>query len=140
MTKQSLSFVRKEYLSDWEKKECYKYLMTIKKWLYTHTIKKGWFVFLKTRFSAMVCSISLFCMTSSFLKIFIANNFAVDFSRHKITLPYEPLPRTLINSKFSRVYNETKIKKSFACCSVTYHLLLSTMFSHWCSLMSEFLI
>lgn len=58
----------------------------IKKWI-KHTIKNGWFVFLKTRFSAIVCSTSLFWITNSFLKILIANNLAVDFSRHKMTFP-----------------------------------------------------
>lgn len=71
-----------------------------KSWL---TIKKGWFVVLRTLFSVNVCATSSFWMITSFFKIFIAYSFAVAFSRHRITLPNVPLPNTLRNSKFSSV-------------------------------------
>ena len=55
---------------------------------------------------------SSFLMMTSFLRIFIAYSWLVAFSRHKMTLPKVPLPSTLRNSKFSKVWkrNRTKIK------------------------------
>ncbi len=57
-----------------------------------------------------VCATSSFLMMTSFLRILMAYKWLVAFSRHRITLPKVPLPRTLMNSKFSNVWR-AKIRK-----------------------------
>ena len=59
-----------------------------------------------TLFSVIVCSTSSFLIITSFFKIFMAYSWLVAFSRHKITLPKVPLPKTLRNSKFSNVWKK----------------------------------
>lgn len=82
----------------------------IQNFLFLLTIMNGCFVDRSTRFSVSVCSTSSFCMTTSFFSILMAYKVSVDFSRHKITLPNVPLPKTFKNSKFSSVCRRKKPK------------------------------
>ena len=70
---------------------------------YLRVRRNGWFVFCKTRFSVIVWVTSSFFIITSFLRIFIAYKWFVAFSLHKMTLPNVPFPKTLRNSKFSKV-------------------------------------
>lgn len=72
------------------------------------TIRNGWFVFCRTRFSAIVCLTSSFWIITSFFRILMAKSFPVVFSRQRITLPNVPFPSTFKNSKFSRVWNQSR--------------------------------
>lgn len=69
----------------------------------TLTVRNGWLVLLSTLFSVWVCATSSFCMMTSFFNILMAYSLEVAFSLQRMTFPNVPFPRTLRNSKLSRV-------------------------------------